>query len=242
MNAPAVTPHPRPTGPVVMHQRWRRLLFLHWSWDARAVQATLPPELTVDSWDGRAWLGIVPFAMRRVRPRFCPPVGWLSDFLELNVRTYVRDARGRPGVWFYSLDCAQPVAVWAARTFFRLPYFRADMREERTAGEIRYYCRRVGQDAEARYVYQPAGMAAPASSESIEAFLVERYRLFAGGAGAPLFTGEVWHPPYEIQPVETSQWDATPLRQAGFDPGDRPPEHAAFAPGVDVRIFPLRRA
>jgi len=94
-----------------MYQRWRRLLFLHWDWDVAAVQATLPAGLTVDPWEGRAWLGVVPFRMEGVRPRFLPAMGGLSNFPELNVRTYVRDERGRAGVWFYSLDCAQPIAV-----------------------------------------------------------------------------------------------------------------------------------
>ncbi|MBV8901140.1 MAG: DUF2071 domain-containing protein, partial [Verrucomicrobia bacterium] len=94
-----------PAAPVVvMRQRWLDLLFLHWRWDPVEVQRTLPPGLTVDTWEDDAWIGIVPFAMRGVRPRFCPSVPGISHFLELNLRTYVRDRLGRPGIWFYSLD------------------------------------------------------------------------------------------------------------------------------------------
>lgn len=239
MNAPLVSPPPRPSGPVVMRQSWRRLLFLHWSWDPAAVQATLPPGLTVDAWNGRAWLAIVPFAMRGVRPSFCPAIRWLSDFLELNVRTYVRDRHGRPGVWFYSLDCSQPVAVWAARTFFHLPYFRARM-SERVGEEITYSCRRDGASKTSVYVYRGTGAAERAREGSLEQFLVERYRLFAR-RGGNLITGEVWHEPYAIQRAEAPRWCAEPMRQAGFDPGNRPPEHAVFAPGVDVRVFGVER-
>lgn len=242
MNAPpAVASQPLPRKPVIMHQRWRRLLFLHWSWDADAVQATLPAGLTVETWEGRAWLGVVPFSMEGVRPRFCPEVPGLSNFLELNVRTYVRDAAGRTGVWFYSLDCAQPVAVWAARTFFRLPYFHATMREEVRADRIRYASRRRGDAEESRFEYAPQGEARPARAGSLEEFLVERYRLFAAGHEG-LLSGQVWHAPYEIQSAEVREWSIEPLREAGFAMENHPPEHVAYAPGVDVRIYGLEEA
>jgi uncharacterized protein YqjF (DUF2071 family) len=224
-----------------MYQRWRRLLFLHWDWDVAAVQATLPPGLTVDAWQGRAWLGVVPFRMEGVRPRFLPAVGGLSNFPELNVRTYVRDVQGRSGVWFYSLDCAQPLAVWVARACFGLPYFRARMREqldERTAW-ISYDCRRRGEAGEpAHYEFCGVGVAARAGEGTFEEYLVERYRLFARRAGK-LLTGEVWHEPYAIQAAEVARWSAAPLRQTGFDVGALPPVHAVFSPGVDVAIFPF---
>ncbi len=102
---------PLPAGPAVMRQRWKDLLFLHWKWDEPQLQATLPPGLTVDTFEGNAWLGVVPFFMCGVRPSLHPPVPLLSNFLALNVRTFVRDSEGKPGVWFYSLDCNQPVAV-----------------------------------------------------------------------------------------------------------------------------------
>ena len=105
-----------------MYQRWSHLLFLHWRWDPAAIQATLPDGLFVDTHENHAYLGVVPFWMDAVRPRFCPPVPGLSWFLELNLRTYVHAADGTPGVWFYSLDCNNPVAVHLARTLFSLPY------------------------------------------------------------------------------------------------------------------------
>ena len=128
---PAPTPEQRaatrvrPARSPVMFQSWRHLLFLHWAWDPAAIQATLPAGLHVDTFDGRAYLGVVPFWMDAVRPRFCPLVPGLSWFLELNLRTYVHTADGTPGVWFYSLDCNQPVAVQLARSLFSLPYVHA---------------------------------------------------------------------------------------------------------------------
>ncbi len=220
-----------------MHQRWRRLLFLHWDWDPAAVQAVLPAGLTVDTWENRAWLGVVPFAMEGVRPRFLPAVRGISDFPELNVRTYVRDARGRAGVWFQSLDCAQPLAVMAAQIFFGLPYFRAEMRERVGAGgRVDYECRRRGTGVFARFKYGGAGAGGRAGEGTLEEFLVERYRLFAVRGGR-LLTGEVWHDPYSLRRAEVAEWSDLPLRQAGFDPRGGAPAHAVFAPGVDVHVF-----
>ncbi|MDD5201450.1 MAG: DUF2071 domain-containing protein [Terrimicrobiaceae bacterium] len=238
-NAP-VNPQPRPVGPPVMYQNWRRLLFLHWIRDVGEVQRTLPPGLTVDLWEGRAWLGIVPFRMEGVRPRFCPPVPGLSNFLELNVRTYVRDARGRPGVWFYSLDCAQPLAVWTARAAFGLPYFSARMRE-RIDDWISCDCRRPGARETARYAYRGAGNPERAGEGTLEQFLIERYRLFSARHGR-LATGEVWHEPYWLQRAEVARWSGAPLRQAGFDIADATPDHMIFSSGVDTRIFRIAPA
>jgi uncharacterized protein YqjF (DUF2071 family) len=125
-------PAPRPVG----FQRWNDLLFLHWKIAPELVQVTLPPGLRVDVHEGAAYVGIVPFFMERIRPAWLPPLPWVSWFLELNVRTYVHDREGHPGVWFYSLDCNQPLAVALARRFFHLPYFNARMRARRRGGSV----------------------------------------------------------------------------------------------------------
>lgn len=222
-----------------MRQNWRRLLFLHWAMEPEVVQATLPRGLQVDCRDDRAWVAVVPFAMERVRPVGCPPVPGISNFLELNVRTYVRDETGRTGVWFYSLDCTQPLAVWTARTFFGLPYFDAWMEERVRLAGIDYFCERNETGRRSQFRYRGVGGAAPALAGSLEEFLVERYVLFTRHRGQ-LTTGEVWHEPYRIQRAEVAAWSTVPLELAGFDVGSRPPDHAVFAPGVDVRVFGLR--
>ena len=159
--------HPQPGRRTLMHQRWEHLLFLHWTIDREVIQHTLPPGLHADTFAGTAWLGLVPFAMRGVRPAGLPAIGPLSNFLELNVRTYVHDDQGVPGVWFYSLDCNQPLAVLIARTFFRLPYQNATMRAEYNAA-IDYHCTRRDTADEARYQWQPQGPARPAPAGSLD--------------------------------------------------------------------------
>lgn len=229
-----------------MRQRWAQLLFLHWTWDPAAIQATLPPGLTVDVHEGKAWVGLVPFFMERVRPRGLPAVPGLSAFLELNVRTYVHDGQGRPGVWFYSLDANQWLAVKIARTFFHLPYEHAAMRATVApeTGEVDFRARRAGTERESRFGYRPAGESAgrKAKAGSLEFFLVERYRLFAQDARRErLFSGQVHHPPYRIGAPHVRTWDDTMLRLAGFDGAGRAPDHVCSARAVDVEVWPLER-
>ncbi|OYU99820.1 MAG: hypothetical protein CFE26_24990, partial [Verrucomicrobiales bacterium VVV1] len=222
------------------------MLFLHWTWDPAAIQATLPPGLTVDVHEGKAWVGLVPFFMERVRPRGLPAVPGLSDFLELNVRTYVHDAQGRPGVWFYSLDANQWLAVKIARTFFHLPYEHATMRATVApqTGEVDFRAQRAGTERESRFVYRPVSESGgrKAKEGSLEFFLVERYRLFAHDCrSGDLFSGKVHHAPYRIGAAHVPTWDDTMLRLAGFERAGRAPDHVCSARAVDVEVWPLER-
>jgi uncharacterized protein YqjF (DUF2071 family) len=222
-----------------MLQRWENLLFLHWTVDKDLIQRGLPPGLFCDTFAGTGWLGIVPFAMRQVRPAGLPAVGRLSNFLELNVRTYVHDRHGIPGVWFHSLDCDQPLAVTIARTFFRLPYQHASMRAD-FAGTMDYECTRRGAKDTARYRWTPSGEARTAPPGSLEYFLLERYHLYAA-RGRHLFRGQVAHAPYVFHNAVVESLSTLPATQAGFDSLPASPQHAVHSGGVDVRIFGLQR-
>jgi uncharacterized protein YqjF (DUF2071 family) len=194
-------------------------------------------------------VGLVPFFMRRVRPAGLCAVPGISDFLELNVRTYVHDAQGRPGVWFYSLDCNQWLAVKVARNFFHLPYEHADMVATVAAegGEVDYRARRragrgeaAGAESRLRYRAEPGGRETEPGTR--EFFLVERYTLFAHDARrGQLWAGRVAHAPYRFGAAEVSAWDDTMLRLAGFDPAGRGPDHVGAAEAVDVEIFGLEK-
>ncbi|MHB1078049.1 MAG: YqjF family protein [Prosthecobacter sp.] len=228
----------RPTRAHVMHQRWESLLFLHWRWDAAEIQRTLPPGLFVDTFQGDAWLAIVPFYMRGIRPRFCPPVRGISDFLELNVRTYVHDEQGRPGVWFYSLDCNQRLAVWTARTFFHLPYQNARMSAQLSDGGIDYHCQRSGALNESHFHYRISAASQVAEPGSLAFFLAERYLLFSQTPRG-IRCGQVHHTPYPLAEASLKAWDVNPLMQAGFADPQRPPDHIIGSSGVDVAVYPL---
>lgn len=235
----------RPVGrPPVMHQRWQDLLFLHWSYDPSDVQSTLPGGLTIDTFDGKAWVGIVPFFMRDVRPSFCPPLAGVSSFLEMNVRTYVYDQSGVPGVWFYSLDANQWLAVRAARRFFHLPYFESRMKADKDpkTSEIRYMSHRRGtqDDVISSFRYRPRGSTRLAERGTLEFFLIERYVLFTVLAGRPQpWSCRVHHQPYPLMDVEVSEWDEVPLALAGLKRNARGADHTVMSPGVGVEVFAL---
>jgi uncharacterized protein len=230
-------PAPRPVG----FQRWNDLLFLHWKIAPELVQVTLPPGLRVDVHEGAAYVGIVPFFMERIRPAWLPPLPWVSWFLELNVRTYVHDREGHPGVWFYSLDCNQPLAVALARRFFHLPYFNARMRARRRGGSVEYRCERRGAPgATAEFAWRPDGAAFEAAPGSLEFFLVERYLLFSMDEHGALHCGRVHHRPYRIQRALVTAHSAVPARQAGFASSGAP-DSTLCAGAADVAIYLLQR-
>ena len=231
--------HPDPRQRTVMHQRWENLLFLHWDIQPALVQRTLLAGLRADVFDDRAWLGIVPFAMRGVRPSGLPAVGPVSNFLELNVRTYVHDDRGVPGVWFYSLDCNQPLAVLVARIFFGLPYRHAAMQAD-FGSVIDYRSIRRGTSNPARYVWQPHGAARKSEPAGLEFFLLERYHLYSMRRGK-LFRGTVAHAPYEFRAARVEEFSLVPAELAGFSGLEPQPRHVCHADGVDVRILGLER-
>jgi uncharacterized protein len=226
----------RPARSPVMYQTWTDLLFAHWEVAPEVLQASLPPGLTVDTWNSRAYLGVIPFFMRRVRPRGTPALPWISYFHELNVRTYVFDASGTPGIWFYSLECNQPIAVWLARALLGLPYQHARMRAPRAAdGTISYRSRRRRGDARAEFAYrlgESRGVAAPGT---LEFFLVERYLLFTVHRDR-LLRAQVHHRPYPLHSVAVN-----PMAVAGLGPPGvefrNPPAHLIGSSGVAVEIF-----
>ena len=243
---PAPTPDQRlaeadpPLTPVIMYQEWRHLRFLHWRIPATQIQSRLPAGLHVDTFDGSAWLGIVPFKMARVRPRFLPCVPGLSDFLELNLRTYVYDDQGRPGVWFFSLDANQALAVLIARKAFNLPYEVAAMQSLKSQGELIYQSRRKSDSVEQsfRYPLQPTN-AQISSPDTLEFFLLERYRLFAETKSGQIISGQVHHEPYEFAPCEVPAYSTRLFELNGFEAPSNPPESVLLANPVKVQIHPM---
>jgi len=237
-----LAPTRRPDDRVVMYQRWRSLLFLHWEVDPALLHRLLPTGLDLDTFAGRAYVGLVPFSMQAVRPARLPALPWLSYFPETNVRTYVHHAGRNPGVWFFSLEAANPIAVLLARRWFHLPYHRARMTLDRDPdGAFHYTSHRLWPGptpATSDLRGRPTGPPNPAVPGTLEHFLLERYWLYSGWKDR-LFRGQVHHSPYPAQPAEALAVDETLLAAAGIPrPPDAPLTH--FSAGVDVEVFPLR--
>jgi uncharacterized protein YqjF (DUF2071 family) len=178
----------RPPGLPIMYQTWGELLFMHWPVPAESLRPLIPEPLSIDTHDGAAWIGLTPFTMWGVRPVFAPAISLLSESHELNVRTYVH-LDGVPGVWFFSLDANNRVAVLGARLAFHLPYYGARMGLERHDRVIRFASRRTQRRAapaqfEAAWVSgEELGEARPGS---LDFFLVERYCLYSAHKGGAL--------------------------------------------------------
>jgi len=187
-----------------MAQTWHDLLFAHWPVDPAALRGLVPAPLALDAFEGRAYVGVVPFRMSGIRLRGLPPLPGVSSFPEINLRTYVVLGH-RPGVFFLSLDATNPLAVWAARRFFHLPYFRARMVCMNEEDRVSYESRRTHRGFPAvgfRASYGPAGPPSEPPRGSLEHWLTERYCLYAAGAGGRLKAGEILHDPWPLQPAE----------------------------------------
>ena len=193
-------PWPIPQRPWVMTQTWHDLLFAHWPVSVESLARVVPPPFELDLFEGRAWIGVVPFVMTNVAPRGVPALPGLSSFPELNVRTYVR-VGGRAGVYFFSLDAASVLAVRAARLLLHLPYYWAAMTVGRSAAGMHYRSRRRGHAAPHEFVatYEPVGPVFNAEPGSLEYFLTERYCLYGRDHRARPYRLEIHHPPWPLQ-------------------------------------------
>jgi len=231
-------PWPLPRRPWVMAQRWEEVLLMHWSLPAAVLRGRLPPGLTLDTFAGEAWLSIVPFRMLGVRPRGVPPVPWLSAFPELNIRTYVT-AGNKPGVYFFSLDAANPVAVSVARHWTNLPYFRAAMSTHWENGWIHYRSRRThagAPPAALRMRYQPTGVATVAEPGTRAAWLTSRYCFYVDDIHGRITRLEVDHAPWSLQPAACEIKHNTMTTPLAIDLPEQP-ALLHYARALDVRTW-----
>ena len=235
-------PYPVPSGPWVLGMSWRDLLFMHWPVEGDALRSLVPPALRLDSFEGSAWLGVVPFDMTGVRPHFLPAVPGLSHFPEINLRTYVT-AEGKPGIWFFSLDAHSRVAVRLARATFRLPYFDAEMYCRASGDEVDYRSFRTHRGApRAGFAarYGPVGEPFESDPGSIENFLTERYCLYSADGNGNIFRGDVHHHLWPLQPAEAEVSTLAMTQQIGLKPPEIGPL-LHFSKQLDVLAWLPRR-
>ena len=197
-----------------MLQVWRTLTFLHWRYDPAAIARTLPPGLTLDTFDGSAWVGLVPFVLSGVQPYGAPALPWISRFPETNVRTYVRSADGERGVWFYTLEADRLAAVLVARTWYHLPYRWAAMQvERRPSGIVAYRSRRSSLFGQGRSDIEIA-IADPMQATDLDHFLTARFRLYAASKGRVAFA-QIEHDPWPLQSAKIIRLDETLMENSG---------------------------
>jgi uncharacterized protein YqjF (DUF2071 family) len=242
-----------------MRQKWRHLLFLHWRVDVDQLRTLIPAKLEIDTFEGQAYIGLVPFTMLDVHPVWAPSVPALSNFHETNVRTYVHYRGAAPGVWFFSLDAANSIAVRVARSVWKLPYHFASMQMDVSPAaltvtepvgsdvaspdkdhRIAYCTERLWPEplpAVCSVDYTTTGTPGPAAPGTLEHFLAERYILYTK-ANRGLLSGQVHHAPYPLQTATVYALDENMIAAAGIVHGPEAPL-AHYALGVDVDIYPL---
>ena len=225
-----------PDAPWIWRQSWCDLAFLHWPVPAELLRPLIPRELEIQQYDGSAWLGVVPFRMEGVMRRPLPDMPWVSAFPELNVRTYVTHG-GKPGVWFFSLDATNALAVFAARRWFHLPYHRAEiaLRPGR-AGGFDYRLARAGSAVAFEGSYRPTSDRWHAKPDTIEHFLTERYCLYAQRPDGRLLRVEVHHAPWPLQHAELELRSST-MTQPWEIELVQPPTLVHFAKRLDVVVW-----
>jgi uncharacterized protein YqjF (DUF2071 family) len=236
--APLAPPIPHP----IMYQDWRTLTFLHWRYPPAQVQALLPAGLEVETYDGDAWVSLVPFLMDEVRPPGLPALPWLSRFPETNVRTYVRGPDGRTGIWFFSLDAARLPAVVAARSTLGLPYFWSEMSVRQIADAVAYHSRRRLPADPDRHCDAQIELGEPLSAadlSGLDHFLTARFRLYSRYAGR-LVAVDADHKPWPLRQAWLGHLRQNLIEAAGL-PGPREPPLLHASDGVRVRIGASRR-
>jgi uncharacterized protein len=213
----------------LMDQDWIALSFLHWPYDPAAVQRLLPPRVTVDTFDGAAWVSLVPFLLRVRIPRG-PALPWLGVFPETNVRTYVVGPDGQRGIWFFSLEAPRVLAIWAARLGYHLPYQVAalDMRcDARTRRYASWRLHGPQRSASCRATITVGPRLDDTDITPLEHFLTARWRLYTATRGGGLATARVEHQPWELYRADADDVDAHVVSAAGLPrPGGDPLVHA----------------
>jgi len=236
-----IAPTLRPFSSVVGHQRWRDLLFLHWPVPVELLRPLIPEPLSIDTYEGVAYVGLVPFWMVDVRPHWAPERSAFR-FLETNVRTYTHLDGRDPSVYFFSLEAASRIAVAVARLQFGLPYFWANMGIRRDGARIEYRSRRLlGGHPRTRVRFEPGEHLGASAPGSLEHFLIERYYLHVMRRGR-LWRGQVHHGAYPVQRARLLGLHDELIGAAGLPQPTTPPPLVHYVKGVDVEIFGLQPA
>lgn len=227
--------------PWIMTQSWEHLLFAHWPVAPDLIRKMIPSELEIDTYDGQAWIGIIPFLMSGVRLRALPPIPGMTMFPELNVRTYVKTNQGS-GVYFITLDASNPLIVRIARLWYRLPYYDADLTFLQQRESIRFTGRRLPFMTAAETfhgVYEPSSDPFVPREGTLENWLTERYLFYCSHRNC-IYQGEVYHEPWMLQRADSRIYGNTMTQSLHLHLPETPAV-TYYARGVQSLVGPIRR-
>ncbi|MFD0693324.1 YqjF family protein [Paenibacillus sp. GCM10027628] len=224
-----------------MTQTWEHLLFAHWPVAPQTISKFIPGDLEIDTFDGQAWIGVIPFLMSGIRLRALPPIPLMSAFPEINVRTYVKTDQGS-GVYFITLDASNPFVVGVAKLWYRLPYFFADLTFTHKRDSMEFKGQRLPftRKAESFYgLYGPGSDPFVPQAGTLEHWLTERYFFYCSNAGG-IFQGEVLHEPWKLQSAVTMISQNTMTQSLHLHLPETPAV-MHYARGVQSLIGPIRK-
>ena len=233
---------PVPDLPWAMRMRWCDLLFAHWPVDAAVLHNLIPGGLELDLFEGRAYVGAVPFTMEDVSAHWAPTLPGLRAFPEMNLRTYVT-ADGKAGVWFFSLDAGHRLAVRMARRFFHLPYFDAKFEILKQDETIAYSALRTHRgEPEAAFTasYRPIGPVYRSEAGTLDSWLTDRYCLYSVDHAGRLYRGHIDHDPWPLQRAQAEIEVNTLGDWLGIELKGEP-ETLHFAKSLDVHAWLIER-
>lgn len=230
---------PEPVKRAVMVQQWQDLAYIHWRYPIEEIQALLPIGVEVDSFDGSAWVGLIPFSMRNIGLPRMPAVPYFGSFPEVNVRTYVR-RNGIPGVWFFSLDVNRFLPALVARVSYFLPYCWGKASNKRTDSTLETEVRRRWPSRASTSIRVSIGNPIETPDE-LSVFLSARWGLYSRGIGKGVRYAPVDHERWPLWTARLESLNDTLLTAAGLSAPLGDP-HVMFSPGVSVRIGLPRRA
>lgn len=235
---------PGSAGPL-MFQTWKNILFLNWEYPAEILQDKLPEGLIIDTYNGKAFVGIVSFFIENIHPKHLPAFPGISNLQEINFRTYVFDKNGTPGIWFFSLDAGNRIAVEAAKVLISLPYEYSEIRASiNTDNEVSFSSLREDLDPKllSFFRYAAKDSSGSAAADSLDFFLIERYALFTHlKSSNELFAGRIYHPPYLLNEVNLIEWDDNLFEANGFKRPARFPDHAVMTSELDVEFYMMEK-
>lgn len=235
---------PESIGPL-MYQTWKNILFLHWEYPADELQEKLPEGLLIDTYEGKAYIGIVLLFIENIRPKHLPAFPGISKFQEINFRTYVFDKNGTPGIWFFSLDAGNRIAAEAAQVLINLPYSYSNIKADKNLNnDITFSSLRDDLDPKLLSFFRYSGKEnyRTAESGSLDFFLIERYAFFTHlKSKNEIFTSRVYHSPYTLHDVNLIEWDDNLFEANGFKRPSRPPEHIVLTPELDIEYYMMTK-
>jgi uncharacterized protein YqjF (DUF2071 family) len=224
--------------PWVLFMTWRDLLFASWRVPAEALRSKVPPELELDTFDGSAWVTLVPMRVTDMHWRGIPPIPGMDGFRELNLRTYIK-RKDRPGVYFLSIDCPASYSDWIARHFFGVPYYEAQIATYNDGATFHIASERTQKDKPPAALFakfRPESASAPPMPGTLDSFLVERYSLYFVGGGK-VYRGDIQHDQWLLHNAELELDVNTISTAAGLEWGAKP-DHVGFVQRTDTLIFP----